>query len=101
MSTLEMTMVRVYLSEQEAGIDQVAHWLKEESGVMGFTMFRGIAGLGDSGHVHTASLLALSSSLPIVVEFFDKSERISQIMAQLHLHVKPDHIVSWPVKAGI
>jgi PII-like signaling protein len=101
MSSSDMTMVRVYLSEQEAGIDKVAHWLKEESGVMGFTLFRGIAGLGGDGYVHTSSLLALSSDLPIVVEFFDKPEKISQIMAQLHLHVKPDHIVSWPVKAGI
>jgi hypothetical protein len=101
MSARELTLVRVYLTEGHDGINDVVKWLQNESGVHGFTLFRGVAGLGMSGHMHTASLLDLSSSLPMVIEFFDKPERIRQILEQLQTFVDPNHIISWPVKSGI
>ncbi|MDT8370898.1 MAG: DUF190 domain-containing protein [Gammaproteobacteria bacterium] len=101
MSSTELTLVRVYLTEGQDGIDDVIHWLEKDSGVHGFTLFRGIAGLGNSGHMHTASLLDLSSSLPLVFEFFDKPDSVSQILEQLQTFVDPDHIISWPVTSGI
>lgn len=101
MSSTELTLVRIYLTEGQNGIDDVIQWLEKESGVHGFTLFRGIAGLGSNGHIHTASLLDLSSSLPLVIEFFDKPESVSHILEQLQAFVDPDHIISWPVKSGI
>jgi len=101
MSATELTLVRVYLTEGHDGINEVVTWLQNDSGVHGFTLFRGVAGLGSSGQLHTASLLDLSSSLPMVIEFFDKPDRISHIVEQLQTFVDPDHIISWPVKSGI
>jgi hypothetical protein len=37
----------------------------------------------------------------MVIEFFDKPDRISHIVEQLQTFVDPDHIISWPVKSGI
>ncbi len=101
MSSTELTLVRVYLTEGHDGINEVVNWLQNDSGVHGFTLFRGVAGLGSSGHLHTASLLDLSSSLPMVIEFFDQPDRINHIVEQLQTFVNPDHIISWPVKSGI
>ncbi|MEX0615366.1 MAG: DUF190 domain-containing protein [Methylophaga sp.] len=96
----EVLMVRLYLAEGRDDIRKVFKWL-ETNKMRGFTVFRGIAGLGNDGRVHTASLLDLSSELPMVIEFFDTPERVAELMPTLRTLVKPDHIVSWMAKTGI
>ena len=50
-------------------------FLSEDLKVAGLTVLRGIEG-GTSGHgIHTASLLALSLDLPLVVEFYDEQSK--------------------------
>ena len=66
--------------------------------VKGVSVFRGIEGYGDSGVVHTANFPDLSLNLPVVVEFFDDSEKAESIIDHLSESVKPGHIVSWPVQ---
>lgn len=99
MST-EVLMVRLYLAEGRDDIRKVFKWL-ETTKMRGFTVFRGIAGLGNDGRVHRASLLDLSSELPMVIEFFDTPERVAELMPTLRTLVKPDHIVSWTAQTGI
>lgn len=99
MST-EVLMVRLYLAEGRDDIRKVFKWL-ETTKMRGFTVFRGITGLGNDGRVHTATLLDLSSGLPMVIEFFDTPERIAELMPTLRTLVKPDHIVSWTAQTGI
>jgi hypothetical protein len=101
MSSRELILVRVYLTEGQAGLSEMVDWLEKDSNVQGFTIFRGIAGKGDSGEMHTATLLDLSASLPIVIEFFDKPDTIKTILEHLQTFVSPDHIISWPVTSGI
>jgi len=96
----QVLMVRLYLAEGRDDIRKVFKWL-ETNKMRGFTVFRGIAGLGNDGLVHKASLLDLSSELPMVIEFFDTPERVAELMPTLRALVKPDHIVSWTAQTGI
>lgn len=96
----EVLMVRLYLAEGRDDIRKVFKWL-ETNKMRGFTVFRGIAGLGNDGLVHKASLLDLSSELPMVIEFFDTPDRVAELMPTLRTLVKPDHIVSWTAQTGI
>ncbi|WP_417550829.1 DUF190 domain-containing protein [Methylophaga sp.] len=96
---MNLTLVRVYLSDGRHEVRQVIKWL--ELNKTRFTVFRGIAGLGSDGLVHKASLLDLSSDLPMVIEFFDKPEQINDIINTIKTMVEADHIVSWPVQSGI
>ena len=100
MNMVDITMVRVYLAEGRSDLNKVEKWLQMEGNVRGYTVFRGIAGVGADGKKHTASLLDLSSELPIVIEFFDAPDRIEAILEMLQKLVKADHIVSWSAKSG-
>jgi len=101
MSMVDITMVRVYLAEGRSDLNEVEKWLQDKANVRGYTVFRGIAGVGSDGKKHTASLLDLSSELPIVIEFFDVPERIDHILENLQTLVKADRIVSWSARSGI
>lgn len=46
-------------------------------GLSGATVFRGSAGFGAHGHIHSAAIEALSTGLPVVIEVVDLPERIS------------------------
>jgi hypothetical protein len=96
---MNLTLVRIYLSDGRNEVRQVLKWLEQNK--IRFTVFRGIAGLGSDGQVHKASLLDLSSDLPMVIEFFDKPEQINDIINTIKTMVEADHIVSWPVQSGI
>ena len=67
----------------------------DEERVRGVTAFRGIAGFGASGKVHSSTLLDMSLNLPLVVEFFDEPEKVDRILEHLTKRRLPGHIVSW------
>lgn len=100
MSQEAVTIARVYLEEGHDNIGEVINWL-ESTDLKGFTAFRGIAGLGDSHQLHTASLMDLSLNLPVVIEFFDSAEVVKEICKELKQKVNVQHIVSWPAQSGI
>ena len=96
MKTEEVTMVRVYLTEGEHQYESIIALLHDDEKVRGVTAFRGIAGFGQSGLMHSSSLLDLSLDMPIVLEFFDAPARIEQVLTDLNTMIKPGHIVTWP-----
>jgi len=98
MSHKNMMMARIYFSEKSAHLEKLLTLLKDVEKVIGVTVYRGIEGYGDSGQVHSASLIDLSQDLPIVVEFFDESEKMEEIINHLQKNIKPGHIISWPVR---
>ncbi len=98
MKTINVTMVRVYLTEEEAHLQSFLKKLNEQGRVRGVTVFRGIAGFGPSGTLHSSSLLDLSLDLPVVVEFFDEPERVAAMIDYLYPIAGAGHIVSWPVQ---
>ncbi len=97
MKMIEVTMVRIYLSEKNGGLDNLLKRLHDWEKVRGVTVFRGISGYGDGGEVHTASLIDLSLDLPLVVEFFDEPAKIEKILEHIHSTIKPRHMLKWTV----
>lgn len=96
MNSSEVTMVRIYITEGEGLMKRLLTKLHDEEQVRGVTVFRGVAGFGRSGRMHSSTLLDLSLDLPIVIEFFDAPARAAAILAHLEPLVPPGHIVSWP-----
>jgi PII-like signaling protein len=76
--------VRVYLSEGDTSHHQAAYVrileLLRRDGAAGAAVFRGIAGFGASGHLHTATLPDLAQPLPLVLEWVDVPERVERLL---------------------
>lgn len=98
MTSNEVTVVRIYLSEGHSQLDNLLKRLHDWEHVRGVSVFRGIAGYGDSGTLHTSKLLDLSLDLPLVVEFFDEPDKAAEIIEHLAGTVKPGHILSWSAR---
>ncbi|MFC1602549.1 DUF190 domain-containing protein [Pseudomonadota bacterium] len=96
----EITMVRIYLTEGQHQFKKLMTILHDEEKVRGVTAFRGIAGFGRSGKMHSSSLIDVSLDLPLVLEFFDTSEKVKQVLENLNTLIKPGHIVSWPAQVN-
>ena len=101
MKTLDVTFVRIYLTEGEGRMEGLLKRLHDEEKVQGVTVFRGISGFGSSGRLHSSSLLDMSLDLPLVVEFFDVPQKVEQILEHIRSDIDPGHIVSWPAEVNI
>jgi PII-like signaling protein len=95
MNTLDVTFVRIYLTEGEGRMEGLLKRLHDKEKVQGVTVFRGISGFGSSGRLHSSSLLDMSLDLPLVVEFFDVPQKVEQILEHIRRDIDPGHIVSW------
>jgi PII-like signaling protein len=96
MNTLDVIFVRIYLTEAEGRLQSLIQRLHDWEKVRGVTVLRGISGFGQSGKVHSSSLLDMSLDLPLVVEFFDEPDKVNTILAHISTDIDPGHIVSWP-----
>jgi hypothetical protein len=96
MNKLDVTYVRVYLTEGEGSMEEILRCLHDEEKVQGVTVFRGICGFGKSGKIHSSSLMDMSLDLPLVIEFFDVPEKINSILEHIRSKIEPGHIVCWP-----
>ncbi len=101
MKTEDVTLVRIYCSEAQHKLESLLTLLHDKEQVAGVTAFRGIAGFGSSGKMHSASLLDLSLDMPLVIEFFDRPDKVRRIMRDLNELVKPDHMVSLSAKVNV
>ena len=95
MKTMEVTVVRIYLTEGDRQLRPLLVCLHDQERVRGVTAFRGIAGFGKSGKMHSAGLLDMSLDLPLVVEFFDEPEKVERILEHLGEKIEPGHILYW------
>ncbi len=96
----EVTIVRVYLREADKGnreslMREILKILRDERQVKGVTVFRGIAGFGETGEITSGDPLYILSSLPVVIEFFDTPENVEQAIEVLNGLLPAGHIVSW------
>ena len=101
MKTMKVTMVRLYCTEGEGNLKKMLSRLHDDFGVRGATVFRGVAGFGASGELHSSSLLDLSLDLPQIIEFFDDQEKVAKILTELDSSFKPGHVVSWSAEVNI
>lgn len=95
MNSSEVKIVRIYLSEGHAQLENLLKRLHDWEKVRGVTVFRGIAGFGDSGKLHTSKLIDLSLDLPVVIEFFDEPSKVEAILEHLGDTIKQGHMLSW------
>lgn len=76
--------LRIYIGESD-------HWKRrslyhaivekaKQLDMAGATVFRGLMGYGADKRIHTASIVDLSSDLPILVEIIDSEEYIAKIL---------------------
>ena len=97
----QVTMVRIYLTEGDHQLKQLLECLHDEQKVRGVTAFRGIAGFGASGRMHSSTLLDVSLDLPLVLEFFDEPKKTKDVLKRLNAFIKPGHIVTWPASLNM
>lgn len=57
--------------------------LLRREGALGATVLRGLAGFGAHSRIHTASIIDLSTDLPIVVVWVDLPERVDRLLPQV------------------
>ena len=100
MKRTDVTMVRIYLTEGEKLTKTLLAKLHDEEKVRGVTVFRGIAGFGRSGVMHSSALLDLSLDLPVVIEFFDEPPKVAAILRHLDTVVPPGHVVTWSAQVN-
>ena len=100
MKQRSVTMVRIYVTEGEKLMKRLLAKLHDDEHVRGVTVYRGIAGFGRSGVMHSSQLLDLSLDLPIVIEFFDEPRKVETILTHLKDIVRPGHVVSWTAKVN-
>lgn len=99
MKLINVTMVRIYITEKSKLLKPIVKYLQEEAKVRGISVFRAIGGFGETG-VHASSLVELSLNLPLAIEFFDHPETVTKILEHLNHIVKAEHIVCWPAQAN-
>lgn len=98
----EAILLRIFIGESDRYEGKplyryLVEFFKKE-GLAGATVLRGILGFGKTSIIHTASVLRLSTDLPIVVEVVDKKEKIERIKPKLVDIVKEGLITEEKVK---
>jgi PII-like signaling protein len=101
MNLHEVTVVRIYLTEAEHLFGELMALLHDREKVRGVTAFRGIAGFGQSGKMHSSTLIDVSLDLPLVLEFFDEPQKIERVIEHLDKRIGPGRILSWPAKINL
>ena len=101
MRTMKVTVVRMYCTEGQGKLKDILSRLHDDYHVRGVTVFRGVAGFGASGELHSSSLLDISLDLPQVIEFFDEQEKVAGILSDLSSSFEPGHVVSWSAEVNI
>ncbi len=79
----EARLLRIFIGESDKHegkllSDYLIELFRKE-GLAGATMVRGMKGFGKNSHMHSTSILRLSSDLPIVIEVTDTKENIDRI----------------------
>lgn len=100
MKTVKVTIARIYITEASGLLKEIVKYLHDEAKIRGVSVFRAISGYGDSGATHDALLVDLSLDLPLAIEFFDHTEKMTKTLEHINLMVKPEHIIFWEAQAN-
>ena len=98
----EAVLLRIFIGEDDKydGKPLYKHLLEffKKEKMAGVTVLRGIDGFGKSSHLHTTSILRLSTDLPIIIECVDKKENIDKIKPMLDTIIKEGLITEGVVR---
>lgn len=95
MTIENVTIVRIYVREAEHLLEKIVTYLRDESDIAGLTVLRGVEGFSQGGEVHDAMLIDLSLDLPLVIEFYDRPERIDTVLHSLVRRFPLPHVIRW------
>lgn len=81
----EGLLLRIFLGEQDRHDGEPLYaWIVRTArahGLAGATVLRGVQGFGARSLLHTASILRLSTDLPMVIEIVDTRDKIESFLA--------------------
>lgn len=69
-----------------------------QGGASGATVSRGLAGYGAHSRIHAASLVDLSTDLPLVLEWIDTEERVQRLLPAIEALLQGGMITTDPVR---
>lgn len=77
-------LLKIYVSEDSRykghNLYNAIIYKLKEAGIAGATVTRAIEGYGKGKAIHTARILDLSASLPIIIEAIDTTEQIQKVI---------------------
>jgi PII-like signaling protein len=77
-------LLKIYVSEDSKykghNLYSAVVFKLRESGIAGATVTRAVEGYGKGKALHTARILDLSSSLPVIIEAVDTAENIQKVL---------------------
>ena len=86
----------IYIGESDRSgghpLSNVLLHLLQKKGIAGASAFRGIAGYGSHGVLHTTAILRLSEDLPLRIEAIDLPEKIDAVLPEV-LELVPEGLV--------
>ena len=90
-------LARIYIGESDhldgrPLYEVIVETLRAE-GVAGATVLRGVEGYGRAARLHTASVLRLSSDLPILIEVVDREDRLRAVLPRIDAMV-PEGLIT-------
>lgn len=93
--------VRAYFGERDRH-DHAPLWsallsMLRREGAAGATVTRALAGFGAHSRIHAASLVDLSSDLPLVLEWVDAEDRVAALLPKLEAMLQGGLITTDPV----
>lgn len=93
--------VRVYFGERDrhggTSLWSALLELLRRNGAAGATVTRAVAGYGAHSKIHAASILDLSSDLPLVLEWIDTPERVDALLPRVEEMFQGGLITTDPV----
>lgn len=91
---MKVKVVRVYLSEGVPLLNEIYDFLHEHK-ILGATIFRGVKGFGRSGKIRESTLLDIHFDLPMILEFFDKQEKVDEVLAHFKDKIESGRMLHW------
>ena len=96
---MNITVARIYVTEGQHVHEKIFERLHDEHKVKGVTMFRGVAGFGESGKTHSSSLLVMSFDMPVVVEFFDEDKQVREALESLSDLISSSRVITFAAES--
>jgi PII-like signaling protein len=96
MKLTRVLAARVHITESSNLEGTILDYLKNEAKLRGVSVLRAIAGFGESGE-QSSVFMALSMDLPLIINFYDSSEKVLSALAYLKTVVKANHMICWEV----
>ena len=95
---MKVTVARIYVTEGKHLYEKIFARLHDDYKVHGVTVFRGVSGFGESGKMHSSSLLDMSFDLPVVIEFFDDEEKVQEVIKAMDDLIPDKHVLTFPAE---